>query len=213
MRNMSEYTDDSCSNRKDIFAGHPYSSPSSSEHDDEDKEIELDFSVFCGIDLNDNPSRETRPSESPSLTDDPFSGQVPDWCKCGNCVGGCTELEAVCCNDNPDVMSRLENSGACITDNIFFNHITSEEGIEYSRALEGANIVNSWLREGYLSTAFTNNLKRNLSYRNFVTWINMNIPMGRGNRMVIPRCVVLKIRRSYPEVDHNYAGFQPSESH
>ena len=123
------------------------------------------------------------------------------------------QLEAVCCNDNPDVMSRLENSGACITDNIFFNHITSEEGIEYSRALQGANIVNSWLREGNLSTAFTNNLKRNLSYRSFVTWINMNIPMGRGNRMVIPRCVVLKIRRSYPEVDHNYAGFQPSESH
>ena len=123
------------------------------------------------------------------------------------------QLEAVCCNDNPDVMSRLENSGACITDNIFFDHITSEEGIEYSRALEGANIVNSWLREGNLSTAFTNNLNRNLSYRNFVTWINMNIPMGRGNRMVILRCVVLRIRRSYPEVGHNYAGFQPSESH
>ena len=50
------------------------------------------------------------------------------------------QLEAVCCNDNPDVMSRLENSGACITDNIIFDHITSEEGIEYSRALEGANI-------------------------------------------------------------------------
>ena len=45
-----EYTDDSCSNRKDIFAGHdPYSSPSSSEHDDEDKEIELDFSVFAEL--------------------------------------------------------------------------------------------------------------------------------------------------------------------
>ena len=70
-----EYTDDSCSNRKNIFAGHPYSSPSSSEHDDEDKEIELDFSVFCGIDLNDKQSQshETRPTESPSLTDDPFS--------------------------------------------------------------------------------------------------------------------------------------------
>ena len=94
MRKMSEYTDDSRSNRKDIFAGHPYSSPSSRAHDDEDREIELDFSVFCGIDLNDNQSHETRPSESPSQIDNPFSGQVPDWCKCGNCVrlhraGGC----------------------------------------------------------------------------------------------------------------------------
>ena len=30
------------------------------------------------------------------------------------------------------------------------NNITSEEGLEYSRALEGANIVNSWLIEGGL---------------------------------------------------------------
>ncbi len=43
--------DHSTDKEKDVFAGHPYSSPSnSSENDDNDSELELDFTVFTGID-------------------------------------------------------------------------------------------------------------------------------------------------------------------
>ena len=201
--------DPSSDQEKDVFVGHPYSSPSnSSENDDEDSELDLDFSVFAGVN-----AEASQPISLPE-PEDPFEPdeELPEWCKCGNCTKNCPLFEALCCNDNPDVMERLQADGDCIIDNEFFSNITSEEGLQFSRIIETTNIVNPWLKQRYLSQEFTNNLKRNMSYRNFVVWINQHIPMGRGNRMVIPRCVVLKIRQLYPDEQNRYTGFRQYEN-
>ena len=54
------------------------------------------------------------------------------------------------------------------------------------------------------SAELNNALKKNLAYRNFVVYMNRNIPMGRHNRVVLSRCVVLKVRQAYPDAHrHN----------
>ena len=192
---------------KDVFAGHPYSSPSeSSDNDDKDSVLELDFAEFGG------PSNESEPQTFPSIIEDPFGAEdeLPEWCSCGNCSINCPLFEAVCCNNIPEVSTRLQSEGDCIIDHDFFANIVSDEGLQYSRSLEAAGISNHSEKRRYLSEPFAKNLRRSMAYRNFLIWINQNIPMGRGIRMVLPRCVVLKIRQLYPDQNHHYTGFRPS---
>ena len=118
----------------------------------------------------------------------------------------------MCCIDVPDVLVRLQSEGECIIDHEFFAHIVSDEGVHYSRSLVAAKISNYSERHEFLSKPFDNKLERNVVYGNFVAWINQYIPMGRGNRMLNPRCVILKIRQLYPDDKHQYTGFRPNAS-
>ena len=48
---------------------------------------------------------------------------------------------------------------------------------------------------------------RHLSYRTFVSWCWGSL--GRSVRVVIPSCVVLRIRREFPDASGQYVGFRP----
>lgn len=52
---------------------------------------------------------------------------------------------------------------------------------------------------------------RHFAYRNYVDY--MHGKLGRGNRRVIPACVVAFIRDRWPSPDGNYVGFQDSDNH
>jgi hypothetical protein len=49
--------------------------------------------------------------------------------------------------------------------------------------------------------------KRHAAYRMFVYWWCGRL--GSGNRVVIPSCVVLRVRERYPDMFANYVGFKP----
>ena len=78
----------------------------------------------------------------------------------------------------------------------------------YNRLILASTIKSETARQQYLSKEFTNRLKRHLAYRTYLVIVNNSCPLGRYNRVVIPRCVVSKIREKYPEVsDSLYTGF------
>ena len=46
------------------------------------------------------------------------------------------------------------------------------------------------------------------AYRNFSAWIHFYETLGRGNRFVIPSCVVREIRENYPDFNGQCTGFK-----
>ena len=126
-----------------------------------------------------------------------------------NCTITSSEIEAVCCNDRPEIMELLPEPGHCVTHLDFFRQqLMSDDSLTYNRLILASTIKSETARQQYLSKEFTNRLKRHLAYRTYLVIVNNSCPLGRYNRVVIPRCVVSKIREKYPEVsDSLYTGF------
>ena len=130
-----------------------------------------------------------------------------DWFKCGQC-SPCISTDAVCCHDRPEVMDSMGFDKRCITDEMFFKtHLLSEEGLQYNRLILASMIKNNASRQKYLDREFDNTLRRHLCYRNFLVFVNKGQPLGKNNRVVLPQCVVEKIRNKYPDPDGIYTGF------
>ena len=201
------------------FEDHPYDSPSEDSIND-DEVVDLDFSVFSMADHSsqcDTASIDTSPSvnsvgANQYLPNIPNSSDVDtenntDWCSCGHC-SPCSLIEAVCCQDRPEVRDFMQCDGECITDQTFFQgQLLSEDGLQYNRVMYASTISDYEERRKYLERDFDNRMRRQLCYRNFVLFINRGHPIGRGNRVVIPRCVVTEIRRQYCDPNGQYIGF------
>ena len=139
---------------------------------------------------------------------------LPSWCGCGNCTPCPVQEEALCCNDREDTFSMLRSKGDCIIDEAFFrNQPLCEETLTFSRYTMSAMFRTDAERQRYYKKDFTNNLKRHLAYRNLLYYINKGCPLGRYNRVVLPRCVVVKIRETYPSTSGDYTGFKEVEPH
>ena len=48
---------------------------------------------------------------------------------------------------------------------------------------------------------------RFMAYRQFINWVRRGQHLGKKIRVVIPSCVVTKIRGAFPSEDGNYEGF------
>ena len=53
---------------------------------------------------------------------------------------------------------------------------------------------------------------RLMAYRQFINWVRRGQPLGKKFRVVIPACVVLKIRKTFPEASGIYEGFHSASS-
>ena len=190
---------------------HPYSSPSEDSERDEDL-VDMDFTEYDGCDHNDveNDEHHQISADEPDRGVDlePNEQGLPRWCSCENCTITSSEIEAVCCNDRPEIMELLPEPGHCVTHLDFFRQqLMSDDSLTY-RLILASTIKSETARQQYLSKEFTNRLKRHLAYRTYLIIVNNSCPLGRYNRVVIPRCVVSKIREKYPEVsDSLYTGF------
>ena len=114
----------------------------------------------------------------------------PEWCKCHVCRPMPNEIENVCCK-------RV----ACITRFQAFNNICLDRDI-----LEVCMKARCDIRADEFN--FSVESFRKAAYRQFVLWRFGKL--GRGNRRVVPSCVVLSIRRMYPSADGQYMGYRNS---
>lgn len=116
-----------------------------------------------------------------------------DWCKCGRCQQMPTPDEQVCCR---------KSVGTCIT-------ITSAAQI--GTAVLDLHVLVAAVHNRNDLFALQDDIRsnrtlRHTSYRQFVLWKYGYL--GSGNRVVIPSCVVCKIRNHYPELNGQYTGFR-----
>ncbi|XP_031176377.1 P2X purinoceptor 7-like [Sander lucioperca] len=127
---------------------------------------------------------------------------VSEWCTCGHCERMPSEVENVCCREIPQVRRRcdeLPDPPQCMVDHpglepVCLNPYSLQNALNIYRADYGP-----------LRLRVMTNRYRYLAYRSFVSWCWGFL--GRRVRVVIPSCVVLRIRTEY--ADSTYTGFRP----
>ncbi|XP_008189958.1 P2X purinoceptor 7-like [Acyrthosiphon pisum] len=110
-----------------------------------------------------------------------------NWCSCGYCKGMLSDIKCLCCNELPNLEKIREQEGKCITLHQSINK--KKLGQHHPE----------------------NKMWRCICYKQYTSWVNSWIAMGKGNRVVLPACVVQKIRKEYPEPNGIYVGFKNSK--
>ncbi|XP_071854150.1 P2X purinoceptor 7-like [Apostichopus japonicus] len=153
---------------------------------------------------------EPEADESDSTTDsegEPDSHENPrrllntDWCKCGNCAVMPSARECRCCHEASAVMEKNaegEGNSVCITEHQGFQPVCLDPWVLQTASYQYSQHYGGNAREGGVNEKF-----RHLAYRQFVRWCYKYL--GRDVRVVIPSCVVTKIRETYPS--EVYTGF------
>lgn len=133
-----------------------------------------------------------------------------EWCKCGNCVVMSTAKECICCLDNVNILQLLEQCS--LQDQCVLEHGSFEAVVLNTCSLNTKrhDLIKMGLdvNEKKKLSNLSNRLWRHLAYRKFVDWINSWTTLGRFNRIVIPSCVVNRVRQEFPDPAGNYVGFQ-----
>ena len=121
---------------------------------------------------------------------DPPAEDTPEWCKCRVCVPMAPEEENLCCK-------RI----TCITNYTAFTNICLDRDI-----LEVCIKARCDIRADEFN--FSMESFRKAGYRQFALWRYGKL--GRGNRKVLPACVVRRVRSHYPSPDGRYMGYRAS---
>lgn len=124
----------------------------------------------------------------PDSNPEPNGTPRPSWCVCNKCVEMDTTLENVCCGTT-----------RCITDFEAFFSICVDHLVLTVAILNRVDIRADPI--DYSPSSY-----RKAAYRQYILW--MHGYLGRGNRRVVPSCVVLAIRRWYPSPTGLYMGFR-----
>ncbi|XP_033729534.1 P2X purinoceptor 7-like [Pecten maximus] len=172
-------------------------------------ENDIEFTVapyqFEPISVSTGAESEDITSEEENESDSADSNEVQDlhvdqWCDCGHCGQMPTNLECRCCCSFNLCQEKMEQGNlTCITEHEAFQ----------------VNCLNRHVLELAFYEHLDNNgpigdeepvheLYRYIAYRRFVRWVWHRL--GRKQRKVLPSCVVLKIRKTFPSED--YTGFK-----
>ena len=143
--------------------------------------------ILCGhggvglaISLLQSASEEQGPSQPGT--------QATPWCVCGNFRPMDTPTENVCCRKSQCVTRHEEFYLLCV------NHLV----------LTVAILGRADIRADRIDYSPSN--YRKAAYRQYVYWVHGYL--GRGNRRVIPSCVVLALRRWFPSPTGVYMSFR-----
>ena len=115
---------------------------------------------------------------------------APEWCDCSVCRPMPLDMENVCCRKRTCVTSYAMYQNICLDWEVLTLAIRARFDI---LAVEPDYSTNSY---------------RKAAYRQYCLWKYGKL--GRGNRRVLPSCVVLTIRRFYPAPDCIYMGYRQS---
>ncbi|XP_033103859.1 P2X purinoceptor 7-like [Anneissia japonica] len=127
-----------------------------------------------------------------------------NWCKCGHCQEMNSIEECLCCHEVPDVVATRDRDITVTGD---LNCITRHPGFEsncldvWSLQMARKNTPKKYMCSEKKSA---HEKYRHTGYRNFVKWTQGYL--GKGNRVVLPSCVVAKIRNKFRS--EHYAGFK-----
>ena len=116
--------------------------------------------------------------------------EIPEWCTCTVCRVMPLEEENVCCGKRTCVTSFRMYENVCLDREVLVLAIRARFDI---RAEE---------------PDYSSNFFRKAAYRQYCLWKYGKL--GKGNRWVLPSCVVLTIRRYYPAPDGVYMGYRRS---
>lgn len=119
----------------------------------------------------------------------------PTWCRCAHCREMPTDVEKKCCLHTP------EN---CISTVPHFEAYIIQTGV-----LRLARRLWNEFRAVYDEPDLgeDNRQFRHAAYRQYVAWRHGSL--GAGRRVVIPSCVVWRIRDTFPDPTETYTGFIP----
>ena len=131
-----------------------------------------------------------------------------NWCLCRHCTEK-VAIEAYCCQE-VEKLRKQAGDKMCIAETEFFKHIQmSVEGLCLSRHLIGNTIRQDAKSKKYFAKILDNNLYRNLCYQVFFSMAaSSDDQYEKGDRFVIPSCVVNKIRLLFPSPDGIYTGLK-----
>ncbi len=116
----------------------------------------------------------------------------PDWCFCGNCAPMPTQEENKCC---------CRRVMPCITSTPLFSQLVLDGNV--------LDIAMRYREDIIVADPVRNNENFcHAAYRQFVLWQHGRL--GKGNRVVVPSCCVLKIRARYRSPNGLYVGFRPA---
>ena len=117
-----------------------------------------------------------------------LSREQPPWSQCHICRPMESEQENVCCKKRTCITSYTSFSNICLDREILevcIKAIYDIRAEEYNFTMESFGKA---------------------AYRQYALWTYGKL--GRGNRRVIPACVVRMIRAAYPAPDGRYMGFR-----
>jgi hypothetical protein len=134
-----------------------------------------------------------------------------EWCKCRICKPMPTDHESLCCAES-EVIGKVKANYECVTENpIFSSLIVFKEALNILRHQTIRKTKSNKKKNSLAATELPNNSWRYLAYKQFVLWVNANVALGSGNRVVIPSCVVNKIRENFPDPTSTYTGYRARE--
>jgi len=134
-----------------------------------------------------------------------------NWCKCGQCVVMTTDQESVCCRESEKV-KQVSGIACCVTNNVLFNKLVLDKDVlNISRHKMILKSKKKQKKKVLCKSEPQNKVWRYLAYKQFISWINAWTTIGKENRIVIPSCVIYKIRQTYPEENGVYVGFRPND--
>ena len=119
--------------------------------------------------------------------------------------------ECVCCNDNDDIVQKMEDRECIVFHDCFQTTVLNEESINLLREEFFVHEKNA-SKKNKLAEDFSNTSWRYLAYRYFVRWINSWVSMGKRNRIPLPSFVVNAIKEKWPEKSGVYKGFLDVEN-
>jgi len=120
------------------------------------------------------------------------------WCKCEKCEKETREIDCLCCQEVAALNLKFDISKMdCITDSDEFKTLCLNKAV-LENVLTGLHVS----RGDYLEKISSNRSFRYAAYKQFVWWIFKTL--GKGNRRVIPSCVIWKIRNAFPETNKHY---------
>ncbi|XP_071944231.1 uncharacterized protein [Antedon mediterranea] len=123
-----------------------------------------------------------------------------DWCKCQRCSHMASFDECLCCTEIIAIRETLERDQevtgpvTCITEHPGFDPVCLNVWTLQLSIGRGRRHRNKSINEKY----------RHASYKNFVRWTHGYL--GRGNRTILPACVVKTIRNHFQS--ETYVGFK-----